>query len=852
MKKTVYLLIGIFVGFFITGFAVAAPVSNVFTNVLPAVDETYDNGTSTQKWNNIYTKNITVSGTCTGCGAGTGGAFPFTPTTNFGQAANSTSTQIWFKGSPFSLTASSTSVFDYASTTALSVSNIIYGLASPFIINAPTQLRLQIAGGTQIFDFTQALFAPVLDGVTDLGTSSNTWKNIYTKYASTTAFSNSGTAYLGTVASGLWNGTAISETYGGTNQTSYTVGDILYASAANTLTKLSGNTETGQQFLSMTGDGANGAAPSWQPIPTAGDLLYFFYNTAADISTYLQQKQPVSPDAQEDLTTASVNNDDILQTFISASSTPGVTFIPEGEINVYLSARQSAGTAVSRVYAEIYKRSLPATETLLATTDNSQILTSSFASTTISAAIPDTVLLATDRIVTKIRADVTSIVVNPTIVLAIEGGSNARIAIPTEGADVSNFVPYTGAVKNLDLGTFNASSTQLTVSGNTYLTSITSALTLTGADGLIAEYAGTTCTNQFVRVLSALGAATCATVTSADVDSSIVPSTRTLTVAGTANQLTSSAGAQDLTANRTWTLSLPSHVIFPSSFTAALATTTNATSTNFTITGNAIIEPLTSALVLTGSGGALAEYTGTTCTNQFVRVLSALGAATCATVVATDVDLADLTATNGSLTFSGTYDGSTARTIGLNLGNANVWTALQTFNGNASSTQIGSTGNAYFATTGGRVGIGTTSPVATLSVQGNAYISGNISNVSSITATGTVDFSAATLKSHVYPAFTSPATTTTWTATSTWQLGSALTAETWNFIQCNTDASFLNVIITDGTNDMNLIKSSSTPSLFALTTNNTFTAGEKIFLRAGTTTTATATYISCRVDRTLN
>ena len=48
-------------------------------------------------------------------------------------------------------------------------------------------------------------------------------------------------------------------------------------------------------------------------------------------------------------------------------------------------------------------------------------------------------------------------------------------------------------------------------------------------------------------------------------------------------------------------------------------------------------------------------------------------------------NLADLTATNGTLTFSGTYNGSTARTIGLNLGSVNSWTGGQTFL-NATST----------------------------------------------------------------------------------------------------------------------------------------------------------------------
>jgi len=48
--------------------------------------------------------------------------------------------------------------------------------------------------------------------------------------------------------------------------------------------------------------------------------------------------------------------------------------------------------------------------------------------------------------------------------------------------------------------------------------------------------------------------------------------------------------------------------------------------------------------------------------------------------IALGSNLANLTATNTTLTFSGTYNGSTARTIGLNLGNANTWTAKQTFN----------------------------------------------------------------------------------------------------------------------------------------------------------------------------
>ena len=44
---------------------------------------------------------------------------------------------------------------------------------------------------------------------------------------------------LGTIATGVWQGTLIDEVYGGTGQSSYTTGDILHASGSNTLAKLS-------------------------------------------------------------------------------------------------------------------------------------------------------------------------------------------------------------------------------------------------------------------------------------------------------------------------------------------------------------------------------------------------------------------------------------------------------------------------------------------------------------------------------------------------------------------------------------------------------------------------------------
>ena len=61
------------------------------------------------------------------------------------------------------------------------------------------------------------------------------------------------------------------EANGGTHQSTYTLGDMLYASAANTLSKLAGNTTTTHKFLAQTGTGTNSAAPIWDVL-VAGDV----------------------------------------------------------------------------------------------------------------------------------------------------------------------------------------------------------------------------------------------------------------------------------------------------------------------------------------------------------------------------------------------------------------------------------------------------------------------------------------------------------------------------------------------------------------------------------------------------
>jgi len=70
-----------------------------------------------------------------------------------------------------------------------------------------------------------------------------------------------------------------------------------------------------------------------------------------------------------------------------------------------------------------------------------------------------------------------------------------------------------------------------------------------------------------------------------DISATYAPTTRTVTIAGTANEITSSAGAQDFTSNRTWTLSLPAALTF----------------TGKTITGGTFSTPTLTTPVINGT-----------------------------------------------------------------------------------------------------------------------------------------------------------------------------------------------------------------------------------------------------------
>ena len=74
---------------------------------------------------------------------------------------------------------------------------------------------------------------------------------------------------LGTIASGTWNATAITTSYGGTGLTTYTAGDLPYYSTGTALSKLG----IGANGYILT---SNGTAPTWALNTAAtADQAYF-------------------------------------------------------------------------------------------------------------------------------------------------------------------------------------------------------------------------------------------------------------------------------------------------------------------------------------------------------------------------------------------------------------------------------------------------------------------------------------------------------------------------------------------------------------------------------------------------
>ncbi len=227
-----------------------------------------------------------------------------------------------------------------------------------------------------------------------------------------------------------------------------------------------------------------------------------------------------------------------------------------------------------------------------------------------------------------------------TIGLSVVNGS-AATAMRSDGAPALSqaIIPTWSQLHTFNAGIISASSTvtgNFVVMGNSTTTNATtsafaistvvSALHLANATGGVTPYAGTSCTNQFVRSLNASGAGTCATVANTDLtNSAITINGASVSLGGTITV----ASTTLLANNNTWSgLNIFSGGSISASSTISgnlvvmgNSTTTNATSTNFfstngvhtnlTVTNAPIFSALTGLLKGNGSSPLTVAVNGT-------------------------------------------------------------------------------------------------------------------------------------------------------------------------------------------------------------------------------------------------
>lgn len=212
-------------------------------------------------------------GFATNISGGVAGAIPYQSavgTTSFTAAGSSS--QILLSGGTGSPT--------WANQSTLSVgyaANVNGGAAGSLVYQTATNTTGFIATGTNNYVLTMVAGSPAWAALPATGLSivddtttnavryitftSATSGNITTENVSSTQLQfNPSTGAL--TATSLTPANAVGATYGGTGQSTYATGDILYASATNTLSKLTAGTNT--YILTMVS-----GVPAWQPAPSS-------------------------------------------------------------------------------------------------------------------------------------------------------------------------------------------------------------------------------------------------------------------------------------------------------------------------------------------------------------------------------------------------------------------------------------------------------------------------------------------------------------------------------------------------------------------------------------------------------
>jgi hypothetical protein len=260
------------------------------------------------------------------------------------------------------------------------------------------------------------------------------------------------------------NGTAIfTNNTGGTfNVSGFSTG------TSSTDIYVTGGTYSGQTLTLVRND--NVSIPITGFTNSANGIsTYMLVSGATDIAGYNKlvslNEYIVGPVAL--ITTTITTASTIVGQFVTDIYNPNLTVIPSGEIDLHFEIQKVSGSAYYFTFATLSKLDLIGNETILLSSDTSNQSNLNALlqiNLTFSVSSNNIYLNSTDRLVVKIYAKMVTSTGNVTV--RIDDNTNSRLSFPSAQVDTSNFIPYSGATRGVDLGVHGLTGTS--ISATTY------------------------------------------------------------------------------------------------------------------------------------------------------------------------------------------------------------------------------------------------------------------------------------------------------------------------------------------------------------------------------------------------
>ena len=244
------------------------------------------------------------------------------------------------------------------------------------------------------------------------------------------------------------------------------IGDLISFSAAATPVRVAPNTSTVQKFLAQTGNGSTSDLPSWQTFPSHGSFTYYLTNTASDVSTYLQSTiAPYSPKTTQNYSGIGTSPV-VLKNWVTVPGSPGLTFIPAGTYILHIHT-SNTGPGNVYLYGELWECNSAGVDIAkIGTTETTRDVSGAYLGNTeaeyeISFINANVYILSStaSRLVLRLYGVASGGTRGAEVYVG--GTADTHIELPASTVDATNFVPYTGATGDVNLGAHSLTGTQL-------------------------------------------------------------------------------------------------------------------------------------------------------------------------------------------------------------------------------------------------------------------------------------------------------------------------------------------------------------------------------------------------------